>query len=99
MVREKQTGDVYALKVVRKEAAARRAACAGDERDVLAAAAAPCLPKLQYAFQVRTYSLRSVSCGRGCRALPAEAAVCIPGKSSVHLLCFSARLGSSGDQP
>ncbi|CAG9104296.1 unnamed protein product [Plutella xylostella] len=54
MVREKQTGDVYALKVVRKEAAARRAACAGDERDVLAAAAAPCLPKLQYAFQDNT---------------------------------------------
>ncbi|XP_072934442.1 uncharacterized protein [Epargyreus clarus] len=51
MVREKQTGDVYALKSVRKEQARRRVAGAGDERDVLATANGPWIPHLQYAFQ------------------------------------------------
>ncbi|XP_026314299.1 citron Rho-interacting kinase isoform X2 [Hyposmocoma kahamanoa] len=52
MVREKQTGDVYALKNVRKEAVrARAAGAAEDERDVLANSNSPWLPKLQYAFQ------------------------------------------------
>lgn len=51
MVREKQTGDVYAIKSMRKEAA-RAAGAAEDERDVLANSNSPWLPKLQYAFQV-----------------------------------------------
>ncbi|KAI5634055.1 protein kinase domain-containing protein [Phthorimaea operculella] len=52
MVREKQTSDVYAMKVVRKEVAMKRAAgAAEDERDVLATATAPWVPRLQYAFQ------------------------------------------------
>lgn len=50
MVREKQTGDVYALKTLRKEQSRKRAA--DEERDVLATASGPWLPKLQYAFQV-----------------------------------------------
>lgn len=51
MVREKQTGDVYAMKTLRKEQARKRA---DDERDVLATATGPWIPKLQYAFQVRS---------------------------------------------
>lgn len=55
MVREKQTGDVYALKNMRKEAVrARAAGAAEDERDVLASSNSHWLPKLQYAFQVST---------------------------------------------
>lgn len=54
MIREKQTGDVYALKSLRKEAVRSRAAgAAEDERDVLASSNSPWLPKLQYAFQVQ----------------------------------------------
>lgn len=53
MVREKETSDVYALKILHKEQARKRVACgAVDERDVLANANAPWIPKLQYAFQV-----------------------------------------------
>ncbi|KAM3964004.1 LOW QUALITY PROTEIN: uncharacterized protein ACR2FA_002045 [Aphomia sociella] len=52
MIREKETGDVYALKTLRKEEARKRAAgAAEDERDVLAIANSPWIPKLQYAFQ------------------------------------------------
>ncbi|XP_061723003.1 citron rho-interacting kinase-like [Cydia pomonella] len=54
MVREKETHDVYALKCVRKEEARKRVAGAADERDVLAGAAGPWAPKLQYAFQDNT---------------------------------------------
>ncbi|XP_049879050.1 citron Rho-interacting kinase isoform X2 [Pectinophora gossypiella] len=49
MVREKQTSDVYALKAVRKELATRAAGV--DERDVMATATTPWMPRLQYAFQ------------------------------------------------
>lgn len=53
MVREKQTCDVYALKTLRKEEARKRAvASTEDERDVLANANSPWIPRLQYAFQV-----------------------------------------------
>lgn len=53
MVREKETSDVYALKILRKEEARKRVANgAEDERDVLANATGPWIPKLQYAFQV-----------------------------------------------
>lgn len=53
MVREKETGDVYALKTMRKEQARKRAVgAAEDERDVLANATGPWMPRLQYAFQV-----------------------------------------------
>ncbi|XP_013167910.1 PREDICTED: citron Rho-interacting kinase isoform X1 [Papilio xuthus] len=52
MVREKETSDVYALKILRKEEARKRVANgAEDERDVLANANGPWIPKLQYAFQ------------------------------------------------
>ncbi|CAK1590353.1 unnamed protein product [Parnassius mnemosyne] len=52
MVREKETSDVYALKTMRKEQARKRVASgAEDERDVLANANGPWIPKLQYAFQ------------------------------------------------
>ncbi|CAG4932824.1 unnamed protein product [Colias eurytheme] len=51
MVREKQTGDVYALKSVRKEQARKRVTGAADERDILATASGQWIPKLQYAFQ------------------------------------------------
>ncbi|RVE50300.1 hypothetical protein evm_005135 [Chilo suppressalis] len=52
LVREKETSDVYALKTLRKEQARKRAAgAAEDERDVLANASGPWIPKLQYAFQ------------------------------------------------
>ncbi|XP_038215330.1 citron Rho-interacting kinase-like isoform X2 [Zerene cesonia] len=51
MVREKQTGDVYALKSVRKEQARKRVSGAADERDILATASGQWIPKLQYAFQ------------------------------------------------
>ncbi|XP_063388921.1 citron rho-interacting kinase-like [Cydia fagiglandana] len=54
MVREKETHDVYALKCVRKEEARKRVVGAADERDVLAGAAGPWAPKLQYAFQDNT---------------------------------------------
>lgn len=53
MVREKQTSDVYALKILRKEQARKRAAGVEDERDVLATANGPWFPRLQYAFQVK----------------------------------------------
>lgn len=53
MVREKQSGDVYALKTLRKEQSRKRAiACTEDERDVLASTTSPWIPRLQYAFQV-----------------------------------------------
>ena len=52
MVREKQTGDVYALKSVRKEQARKRVIGAEDERDILANASGQWTPRLQYAFQV-----------------------------------------------
>lgn len=52
MVREKQTGDVYALKSVRKEQARKRVTGAEDERDILANATGHWIPRLQYAFQV-----------------------------------------------
>lgn len=52
MVREKQTSDVYAMKTLRKDAAARSAHGAADERAVLGAGDGRWLPKLQYAFQV-----------------------------------------------
>lgn len=60
MVREKHTGDVYALKSLRKESAISRrgVACYEEERDVLAAGAAPWLVKLQYAFQVHCLYLQ-----------------------------------------
>ncbi|CAG5044216.1 unnamed protein product [Parnassius apollo] len=52
MVREKETSDVYALKTMRKEQARKRVASgAEDERNVLANANGPWIPKLQYAFQ------------------------------------------------
>ncbi|KAG6446840.1 citron rho-interacting kinase isoform X2 [Manduca sexta] len=52
MVKEKQTGDVYALKTLRKEQARKQEITSvEDERDVLAAATSPWLPRLQYAFQ------------------------------------------------
>ncbi|XP_028035269.1 citron Rho-interacting kinase-like [Bombyx mandarina] len=52
MVREKQSGDVYALKTLRKEQSRKRAiACTEDERDVLASTTSPWIPRLQYAFQ------------------------------------------------
>ncbi|CAH2259548.1 jg24268 [Pararge aegeria aegeria] len=51
MVREKQTGDVYALKSVRKDEARKRVSGAEDERDILAAGAGHWIPRLQYAFQ------------------------------------------------
>ncbi|XP_045516259.1 citron Rho-interacting kinase-like isoform X2 [Pieris brassicae] len=51
MVREKQTGDVYALKSVRKEQARKKVSGAADERDILASASGQWIPKLQYAFQ------------------------------------------------
>ncbi|XP_063832966.1 probable serine/threonine-protein kinase ndrA [Ostrinia nubilalis] len=50
MVREKETSDVYAMKTMRKEEARKRAT-AEDERDVLANANGPWMPRLQYAFQ------------------------------------------------
>nr|XP_049699282.1 citron rho-interacting kinase isoform X1 [Helicoverpa armigera] len=62
MVREKQTCDVYALKTLRKEQARKRA---DDERDVLAAATGPWMPKLQYAFQDSSnlYLVMELCCG------------------------------------
>ncbi|GBP74880.1 hypothetical protein EVAR_57104_1 [Eumeta japonica] len=53
MVREKHSGDIYALKTLKKEAALTRrgVACYEEERDILAAGAVPWLVKLQYAFQ------------------------------------------------
>ncbi|CAK1541618.1 unnamed protein product [Leptosia nina] len=51
MVREKQTGDVYALKSVRKEQARKRVSGAADERDILATSSGQWIPRLQYAFQ------------------------------------------------
>ncbi|XP_053617413.1 citron rho-interacting kinase-like isoform X2 [Plodia interpunctella] len=52
MVREKETGDVYAMKTLRKEQSRKhRAGAAEDERDVLANANSPWIPRLQYAFQ------------------------------------------------
>lgn len=62
MVREKQTSDVYALKTLRKEAAARRALSAADERAVLGAGAGPWFPRLQYAFQV-SYNVKLLPFG------------------------------------
>ncbi|XP_028176042.1 citron Rho-interacting kinase-like [Ostrinia furnacalis] len=50
MVREKETSDVYAMKTMRKEEARKRATTE-DERDVLANANGPWMPRLQYAFQ------------------------------------------------
>lgn len=52
MVREKQTGDVYAMKSIRKEQARKRVSGAEDERDILASTSGHWIPKLQYAFQV-----------------------------------------------
>ncbi|KAL4711782.1 hypothetical protein ACJJTC_005951 [Scirpophaga incertulas] len=52
MIREKETGDVYALKTLRKEDARKQnGSAAEDERDVLANGNGPWIPKLQYAFQ------------------------------------------------
>ncbi|XP_045771083.1 citron rho-interacting kinase isoform X5 [Maniola jurtina] len=51
MVREKQTGDVYALKSVRKDEARKRVSGAEDERDILANGTGQWIPRLQYAFQ------------------------------------------------
>ncbi|XP_068623643.1 citron rho-interacting kinase-like [Battus philenor] len=52
MVREKETSDVYALKILRKEQACKRIASGTeDEREVLASNTGPWIPKLQYAFQ------------------------------------------------
>lgn len=57
MVREKQTGDVYAMKTLRKEQSRKRA---DEERDVLATATGPWLPKLQYAFQVSANQIERI---------------------------------------
>ncbi|XP_041971909.1 citron rho-interacting kinase-like [Aricia agestis] len=51
MVREKQTGDVYALKGIKKEQARKRVCGAEDERDILASTSTHWIPRLQYAFQ------------------------------------------------
>ncbi|XP_052739013.1 citron Rho-interacting kinase [Bicyclus anynana] len=51
MVREKQTGDVYALKSVRKDEARKRVSGAEDEREILATGVPHWIPRLQYAFQ------------------------------------------------
>ncbi|XP_050677652.1 citron rho-interacting kinase-like [Leptidea sinapis] len=51
MVREKHTGDVYALKSIRKEQARKRVTGSSDERDILATSSGQWIPKLQYAFQ------------------------------------------------
>ncbi|CAH1802517.1 unnamed protein product [Owenia fusiformis] len=53
VVREKQTGDIYALKVLRKMDTLNQhdVAFYEEERDIMAKANSPWLTKLQYAFQ------------------------------------------------
>lgn len=53
VVREKQTGDVYAMKSVRKESSLKAGAASSleEERTILASGASPWLLALQYAFQ------------------------------------------------
>ncbi|KAJ8712973.1 hypothetical protein PYW08_008277 [Mythimna loreyi] len=77
MVREKQTGDVYAMKTLRKEQVRKRA---DEERDVLAAATGPWLPKLQYAFQDSSnlYLVMELCCGGDLAGLLARRAHALP---------------------
>ncbi len=51
LAREKSSGNVYALKVVKK-AGEKVSAFYEEERDIMARAASPWLTKLDYAFQV-----------------------------------------------
>lgn len=54
VVREKHTGDVYAMKTVKKSDTLSQQAAAfyEEERDIMAHAVSPWLTSLQYAFQV-----------------------------------------------
>ena len=52
LAREKSSGHVYALKVVRKGGEEKVSAFYEEERDIMARAASPWLTKLDYAFQV-----------------------------------------------
>jgi len=52
LVREKQTGDVYAMKTLRKsDTLSNKRAFFENERDVMATATSPWITSLQYAFQ------------------------------------------------
>lgn len=53
LVREKHTGDVYAMKTLRKSETLKQESVAlyEEERDIMAEATSPWLTKLQYAFQ------------------------------------------------
>ncbi|XP_012254353.2 citron Rho-interacting kinase [Athalia rosae] len=53
LVKEKQTGDVYAMKTLKKSEALKQESVAlyEEERDIMAEATSPWLTKLQYAFQ------------------------------------------------
>ncbi|KAH9641449.1 hypothetical protein HF086_006065 [Spodoptera exigua] len=77
MVREKQTGDVYAMKTLRKEQSRKRA---DEERDVLATATGPWLTKLQYAFQDSSnlYLVMELCCGGDLAGLMARRAHPLP---------------------
>ncbi|KAJ8711314.1 hypothetical protein PYW07_008556 [Mythimna separata] len=77
MVREKQTGDVYAMKTLRKEQSRKRT---DEERDVLATATGPWLPKLQYAFQDSSnlYLVMELCCGGDLAGLLARRARPLP---------------------
>ncbi|XP_043925695.1 citron Rho-interacting kinase [Protopterus annectens] len=57
VVSEKSTGDIYAMKVMEKQSVLAQANVAffEEERNLLAQACSPWIPKLQYAFQDKTH--------------------------------------------
>lgn len=85
MVREKQTGDVYAMKTLRKEQSRKRA---DEERDVLATATGPWLPKLQYAFQDSSnlYLVMELCCGGDLAGLMARRAHPLPERDAAFYI-------------
>lgn len=66
-VRKKDTGQIYAMKVMRKERILEKdhAAYVWSERDVLTSLDHPYIVRMLYSFQVRTES--AISCYQSCR--------------------------------
>jgi citron Rho-interacting kinase len=68
LAREKSSGNVYALKVVKK-AGEKVSAFYEEERDIMARAASPWLTKLDYAFQVVEGKRAALCLGQQCEHL------------------------------
>lgn len=55
LVKEKQTGDIYAMKTIRKFAQDTKRMSFQEERNIMASSNSPWITKLQYSFQDSSY--------------------------------------------